>query len=260
MIGIFDSGIGGLTVVKKIFDHLGEYQILYLGDTANFPYGGRGEEVIKKCALKNAEFLIKNGAKIIVVACNTASAIAVDELRKKISLPIFEVVSPAVKAAVKITSGRIGIIGTRATINSKVYEKLINQQNPSIKVFSQAAPLIVSLVEEGWLKKQETKRIIKGYLKSLRSEKIDTLILACTHYPFLKQMIQVKIGRHVKIIDPSEEIAKEIKEFLSKNPEIEKTLIKGLDHKFFVSDLTPKFQELAVKWLEQKIKLEEAKI
>ncbi|MFA5051145.1 MAG: aspartate/glutamate racemase family protein [Patescibacteria group bacterium] len=171
-------------------------------------------------------------------------------------MPIFEVVSPAVRAAVKVTSGRIGVIGTRATINSQVYKKLIHQQNPSIKVFSQAAPLLVPLVEEGWLKKQETKKIVKRYLKSLRSEKIDTLILACTHYPFLRTMIQTKIGRKVKIIDPGEEVAKEIKEFLAKNSEIEKTLIKGLDHKFFVSDLTPKFQELATKWLEQKIKLE----
>ncbi len=259
MIGVFDSGIGGLTVVKKLFENLPGYQIFYFGDTARTPYGGRGELVIRKYALEDAEFLIKKGAKIIVVACNTVSAVAIDELKKKISLPIFEVVGPAVRTAVRATSGKIGVIGTRATIGSGIYQKLIRKANRHIKIFSQAAPLLVPLVEEGWLKKPETRRIVKRYLAALRASQIDTLILACTHYPFLRKIIQAKIGRRVKIIDPGEEVAKEIKYFLEKNQEIEEILIKNKSHKFFVSDLTPKFQQLAGQWLRQKVKLDRAR-
>lgn len=256
MIGIFDSGIGGLTVVKKFLEILPNYQLLYFGDTARTPYGGRGEKVIKKYSQEDAEFLIKKGAKIIVIACNTASAVAADDLKKKLSVPVFEVVTPAVEKAVAITKNkRIGVIGTRATINSKIYEKLIHEKNPAIKVFSQAAPLLVPLIEEGWLKKGETKRIIKSYCHPLRMAQIDTLIMACTHYPLLREQIQLKIGRQVKLVDPGEEMVLKLKEFLEKNSEIRESLGKNKDHQFFVSDLTPRFQEIVFQWLGQKIKL-----
>lgn len=257
MIGIFDSGLGGLTVVKKIFELLPDYQILYFGDTAKNPYGGRGEKVIKKYALEAVNFLIKKGAQIIIVACNTVSAVAYNELKKNFQMPIFEVVLPAAAKAVTITKNkRVGVIGTRATVNSKIYEKLIQEKDATIKVFPQAAPLLVPLIEEGWLKKGETKRIIKSYLHPLRLAQIDVLILACTHYPLLKEQIQLKIGRRVKLVDPGEEIILQFKEFLEKNPEIEKKLPKNKNHHFFVSDLTPKFEEIATQWLDQKIKLE----
>lgn len=261
MIGVFDSGIGGLTVVKKIFENLNKYQVLYFGDTARAPYGNKGETTIKKYAIEDAKFLIDQGAKIIVVACNTVSAVAIDTLKKTFDLPIFEVVIPGVQEAVRSTKDkRIGVIGTRLTIDSKIYDQLIKKLDPKIKVFSQAAPLLVPLIEENWLKKTETRRIVKRYLHPLRSSQIDTLILACTHYPFLRRIIQTKIGRQVKIIDPGEEVVKQIQEFLKENPAIEKTLIKGSKHKFFVSDLTPKFQTLASQWLGQKIKLEKVDI
>lgn len=268
MIGIFDSGIGGLTVVKKVFEILppspageSEYQILYFGDTARTPYGGRSEEVIRKYALEDAEILVKQGAKIIVVACNTVSAVAMDFLRSKIKLPIFEVVTPAVEKAIRLTkNNRIGVIGTRATINSRIYEYLIKKENSQIKVFQNSAPLLVPLVEEGWLKKPVTKTIVKKYLYPLKFNQIDTLILACTHYPFLKSIIQRKVGQRVKLVDPAEEVALKIKEFLEQNPKIEKSLKRSRQHKFMVSDLTPKFQELANRWLGRKIKLEEIKI
>ncbi|MCX7778741.1 MAG: glutamate racemase [Patescibacteria group bacterium] len=257
MIGVFDSGIGGLTVVKKIFEILPEYQILYFGDTARTPYGGRGKEVIEKYAREAADFLIKKGAKIIVVACNTVSAVAYENLKKNFSLPIFEVVTPAVEKAVKITRNkRIGVIGTRATVNSRIYEKLIQEKNSALKVFSQAAPLLVPLVEEGWLKKAETKRIIKSYLHPLKMAQIDTLIMACTHYPLLRHQIQLKIGRQVRLVDPGEEVIFKLKEFLEKNSEIEKKIVKSHNHQFFVSDLTPKFREVAYHWLGQKIQLQ----
>lgn len=273
MIGIFDSGIGGLTVVKKMFEILPDYQLLYFGDTARTPYGGRGEEVIKKYAQEDAEFLIKKGAKIIVIACNTASAVAAEELKKKLSVPVFEVVTPAVKKAIEVTKNKkIGVIGTRATIRSGIYEKLIQEHNKNSKVFSQAAPLLVPLVEEGWLKKPETKMIIKKYLHPLRLANIDTLILGCTHYPLLKETIKIKIGKSRKIVDSGEEVVLQLKEFLEKNPAAEQTLKKvrvgafglpnlpagggGALFACYVSDSTSRFQEIAQQWLGRKIKLQ----
>jgi len=261
MIGIFDSGIGGLTVVKRVFEILPGYQILYFGDTARTPYGGRSREVIQKYALEDAEILIENGAKIIIIACNTVSAVAFDFLKEKIKLPIFEVVTPAVEKAIQITRNkRIGVIGTRATVSSKIFEKLIHEKNPQIQVFQNPAPLLVPLVEEGWLKKPETRMIVKKYLLPLKLKQIDTLILACTHYPFLKEIIQRKIGQRVKLVDPGEAVVLIVKKFLTQNPEIEKSLIKGGNHQFMVSDLTPKFQEIAKNWLGREVKLGEIKI
>lgn len=261
MLGVFDSGIGGLTVVKKVFEILPEYQILYFGDTARTPYGGRGKRIIKQYAAEGINFLINQGAKIIIIACNTVSAVAYNDLKERFSLPIFEVVRPAIEKAVRTTQNKkIGVIGTRATINSKIYEKLIKEVDSKIQIFSQACPLLVPLVEEGWFKKIETKMILKKYLQPLRVQQIDTLILACTHYPFLRNLIQVKIGRQVKSIDPGEETVLKIKNFLNQNPEIEKSLIKGEKHKFFVSDLTPGINQITREWLGRKIEIEEVKV
>jgi len=267
MIGIFDSGLGGLTVVKKFQEILPQYQLLYFGDTARTPYGNRGDEVIKKYAEQDAQILIKHGAQIIVVACNTASAIAYDYLRTKFKVPIFEVVTPAVEKAVAMTRNKkIGVIGTRATINSGVYEKLIKSasgrtasQN-NIRVWQNSAPLLVSLVEEGWLSKPESKMILKKYLLPLKTRQIDTLIMACTHYPFLRQMIQVKIGQRVKLIDPAEEVVIKIKQYLEQHPDLEKKLPRNNHHQFLVSDLTSRGQNLASQWLGHNVKLEEIKI
>ncbi|MDA2922670.1 glutamate racemase [Patescibacteria group bacterium AH-259-L07] len=256
MIGIFDSGIGGLTVVKKIFEYLNRYQVLYIGDTARAPYGDRGKEVIKRYAFQATDFLLHKGAKIIVVACNTISAVAVDDLKKKYNVPIFEVVNPGVRAAVKATKNkRVGVIGTRATINSKIYEKLLHKADKKIQVFTRPAPLLVPLVEENWIKKPETKMIAKRYLHPLRLKQIDTLILACTHYPFLKKLISLKVGKNVTIIDPGEEVAKVVKKYIDQHRDIEKMLKKGSRHQFFVSDKTEKFQTAANHWLGTKIKL-----
>jgi len=267
MIGIFDSGLGGLTVVKKFQEILPQYQLLYFGDTARTPYGNRGEEVIKKYAEEAAQILIKRGAQIIVVACNTASAIAHDYLRKKLLVPVFEVVTPAVEKAVAMTRNKkIGVIGTRATVNSVVYERLIQSASgrtasqESIRVFSQSAPLLVPLVEEGWLNKPETKMILKKYLLPLKTRQIDTLIMACTHYPFLRQMIQAKIGQRVKLIDPAEEVVLKIKQYLEQNSAVEKKLPRNNHHQFLVSDLTSRGQNLASQWLGHQVKLEKIEI
>jgi len=261
MIGIFDSGLGGLTVVKKFQEILSQYQLLYFGDTARTPYGNRGEDVIKKYAEEDAQILIKRGAQIIVVACNSASAIAYEYLRTKFSVPIFEVVTPAAEKAVAMTRNKkIGVIGTRATVNSGIYEKLLTKDNRNIRVFQNSAPLLVPLVEEGWLNKPETKMILKKYLLPLKTRQIDTLIMACTHYPFLRQMIQVKIGQRVKLVDPAEEVVLKVKQYLEQNPTIDKKLPRNDHHQFLVSDLTSRGQNLASQWLGHQVKLEKINV
>lgn len=261
MIGIFDSGIGGLTVVKEVFKNLPGFQIIYFGDTARTPYGTKSDKTIVKYAKQDAEFLVQKGAKLIIVACNTASAVAYDELRKKFYLPMFEVITPAVRKAIAVTKNkRVGIIGTQATVASGIYERLINKDDGETKVFSAACPLFVPLVEENWMKKGETKRIAKSYLRSLKNKQIDTLILGCTHYPLLREMISEIIGKRVTIIDPAQEIALAVKEFLAKNQEIEKKLIKGTWHQFYLTDITPKTQSIANHWLKTAVNLEEVEI
>lgn len=255
MIGIFDSGIGGLSVVKSIFRHLPKYQIVYFGDTARFPYGTKGPAVIKKYSLENTKFLINKGAKIIIVACNSASSVVLDDLKKTFSMPIFGVIDSAVNQAVCLTKNKkIGVIGTRATINSKIYEKKIKRIDPQIKVFSQACPLLVSLIEEGWLNQPETKSILKKYLKPLKNKKIDTLILGCTHYPFVKKIIQKEMGKHVRLIDSGEQLALSLREFFKNSRRAERIVGKGDKHQFFVSDFTPHYSQIAKMWLNRDIR------
>ena len=261
MIGIFDSGIGGLTVVRAIRELLPAYEILYFGDTARTPYGTKSSQTVIEYALENTDFLLSKGAKIIVIACNTASSVATDIVAEKFNLPIFEVISPAVELAMEISSKlKIGIIGTRATINSGIYEKKINNINPAAKVYSAACPLLVPLVEEGWQKKPETVMIVKKYLHPLKVRQIDTLILGCTHYPLLKNIIQKKIGKRVKIINSSLSIAGKVKDFLEKNPEIDNQLSKKGKFRIFVSDVTEQFQKTAQATLKSNVILEHVRI
>jgi glutamate racemase len=261
MIGVFDSGVGGLTVVREIFKKLPDYQIIYFGDTARTPYGTKSKEIIIKYAREDAKFLLERGAKIIVIACNTASAVASQILRDELGVPVFEVIMPAVRRAVAVTkSKKIGVIGTRATIGSGVYEESIKKINAEIQVTSQACPLLVPLVEEGWLDQPETKRIVKKYLQPLKNKQIDTLILGCTHYPALKHLIHLRIGRHVKLVDSAEEVVCKLQSFLAGNEGVEKILTKSVDHKFYVSDLTPHLPRIAEKLLGQKVKLEKVEV
>ncbi|MDY6955078.1 MAG: glutamate racemase, partial [Thermodesulfobacteriota bacterium] len=195
MIGVFDSGIGGLTVVRALSQHLPEYSILYFGDTARTPYGTKSPETVVQYAIEDAHILLERGAQLLVVGCNTASSVATNALRDRFDVPIFEVISPAVHQAVSQSRvKRVGVIGTRATVNSGVYEAHIKAERPDMEVYSAACPLLVPLVEEGWLKRGETRRIVKKYLHPLKMRQIDMLILGCTHYPPLKDIIQAKIG------------------------------------------------------------------
>ncbi len=273
MIGLFDSGIGGLTVAREIIKRLPNNFLLYLGDTARTPYGNKSAEVIKSYGLEAAKFLIERGAKIIVVACNTVSAVGLEEIRQAYpSIPLFDVISPAVSAIIenqksplcrqagKIKNqklGCIGIMGTRALINSGVYQKLLSQHG--YEVVEQAAPLLVPLVEEGWLDKPETKRVIKKYLSPFKQAQVDTLVLACTHYPLLKSLIIPRVGKRVKVIDPAAETAMALVQWLAQNPKEAAALDKGTSH-YFVTDLTTNTEKIASSWLNRPVKLEKIEL
>ncbi len=240
-IGVFDSGLGGLTVVKEIRKILPNENIIYLGDTARIPYGTRSQETVTRFSLEDARFLLKENVKCMVVACNTASALSFDSLSKVIKVPIFEVITPASKKAVNMTKvKKIGAIGTRGTILSGAYEKKIKEEDRNVKVFSQACPLLVPLIEENEMDPRLLTIIIQKYLRGTRKKKIDTLILGCTHYPIIKNAIGKFLGKNVALVNPGEEVAAVLKDFLIK---------KGLDspknlhpvRKYYVTDLTDRF-------------------
>ena len=255
MIGIFDSGVGGMTVARAIERHLPQHPILYLGDIARSPYGSKSSEAIRRYCVENTRFLVEQGARLIVIACNSASSVATDDLRRLFNVPIIEVISPAVDMALQASdSGRIGIIGTRATIDSNIYETKIHQRAPDARVTSIACPLLVPLVEEGWLNKRETKMILRRYLHPLKNKQIDTLVLGCTHYPLLRGLIQARVGRKVNIIDSSEATAVYLKTFLQKNPDILDKPEKN-SH-YFVSDLTRTASQIAEMIFGRPVPLE----
>lgn len=234
MIGVFDSGVGGLTVIKEIFKQLPGYPIIYFGDTARLPYGTKGEKFVKKYSEKITGWLLQKKVKIVVIACNTSSAWSADHLKNRFKgLPIFEMINPAIEGAVSCTrNNKIGIIGTPGTIRSGVYKKKLRIKNIK-KIYQQACPLLVPLVEEGFVEGSITREIIKKYLKPLKQRGIDTLILGCTHYPLLSDEISKLISSKIKIINPAENIVNELKRFLEKHPEISRD---KKESKFYFSD------------------------
>ncbi len=257
MIGIFDSGVGGMTVARAVEQLLPNYPLLYLGDIARSPYGTKSARTIIDYSVENTRFLVQNGAQIIVIACNTASSVATERLRQEFNIPIIEVISPAVQQAIaQSRTGRIGIIGTRATIRSGIYEEKIRHQSPEYKVFSKACPLLVPLVEEGWIGKRETKMILRRYLHDLKNQQIDTLVLGCTHYPLLKPLIQARIGKKVTLIDSSEATAHFLKNYLDANADFQPTANHDSDkNRYFVTDLTETATHIAAKIFGRNIEL-----
>lgn len=211
-IGVFDSGIGGLTVVKALIEDLPSESIIYFGDTARVPYGTKSKSTIVKFSLENVEFLLRFGVKCIVIACHTSSSWALPTLRKYFKVPIVGVIRPGALAAARQTRNkRIGVIGTNATINSRAYETTIQRIDPAIKVFSQRCPLFVPLVEEGWLNGSISRQVAKKYLAPLTRQRIDTLILGCTHYPLLASTIHQVLGAHVALVDSAKQTAIEVR-------------------------------------------------
>ena len=247
-IGVFDSGIGGLTVAREIMRQIPNEKIIYFGDTARMPYGSKSKETVTGFSKQIVRFLETFQVKTIVVACNTASAYALDELEKELDIPIIGVIKPGAKTAAEVTrNGRIGVIATEATIGSQMYNKYIQELNKNVTIYGKACPLFVPLVEEGLWQDPVTDEIAKRYLSSLIDTGIDTLILGCTHYPLIRSTVAKVMGDHVTLVNPAYETARELKELL-----MEKGLFNPVPpqlgtnkYEFFVSDGAEKFVHFA---------------
>jgi glutamate racemase len=251
-IGVFDSGIGGLTVLHQIIEALPRENTVYLGDTARAPYGTKSVETVLRYSFENSEFLVKKGVKLVVVACNTSTAIALGQLKIELSLPVIGVIEPGVRRAIESTkSKRIGVIGTDATIQSGAYTRALKTVDPEIEVYSRACPLFVPLIEEGWTDNEVVEMTVKTYLGSLKQSGIDTLILGCTHYPLLKKAIRKFIGSGVRLVDSAEATAKEVEAVLKKTA-IARKSGKGT-HSFFVTDAPDRFIKVGRRFLGEKV-------
>ena len=256
-IGVFDSGVGGLTVVKEIMSQIPNERIVYFGDTARVPYGSKSKETIIKYSRQIIRFLQGEGVKAIVIACNTASAFAIDTVQKEFPMPIIGVIKSGAKVAVDTTkNGRIGIIGTEGTINSGMYASFIKAQNPDAEVIAKACPLFVPLVEEGMLNDTITQQVAVRYLSSLKNENIDTLIMGCTHYPLIKSTIQKIMGDSVNLVNPAYETSIELKRLLETEglANICEVDSPTLMYRFYVSDAAEKFKNFANSILPFDIK------
>ncbi|MEJ5339847.1 MAG: glutamate racemase [Aquificaceae bacterium] len=214
-IGVFDSGVGGLTVLKALRDIYPEVDFVYLGDTARVPYGNKSSQTVIRYSLEGAEFLLSEGIDLLVVACNTASSYALDVLRETLPIPVFGVIEPGVRRALSSTRNRrVGVIGTRATVSSGAYRRLL--EAGGVEVFQKACPLFVPLVEEGVLEGEIAKRVVAHYLEELRDKGVDTLILGCTHYPLLKPLIEEFMGGSVRVVDSAESTALEVMPYVNR--------------------------------------------
>ena len=247
-IGVFDSGVGGLTVAREIIRQIPNERIVYFGDTARLPYGTKSKDTIIRYARQIVNFLINEGVKAIVVACNTASAYALEEIKDEIEVPIIGVVKPGARTAVSVTkNNRICVIATEGTINSGLYTKLIHEQNPEIEVIGKACPLLVSLVEEGWLHDDITDQVLERYLKDLKQADIDTLVLGCTHYPLLRSSVGRIMGDKVNLVNPAYETAIELKRLLAARElaNVRDVEEPSVMYRFYVSDAAEKFKNIA---------------
>ncbi|HMJ24541.1 MAG TPA: glutamate racemase [Pyrinomonadaceae bacterium] len=269
-IGIFDSGVGGLTVYRALHEHLPKERFVYLGDTARVPYGTKSLATVERYAVENAQFLAARGIKLLVVACNTASALALPAIRKSLDIDVVGVIGPGARAAVapdveEMRTGRprsqrrIGVIATESTVQSGAYTAAIHKADPDALVTERACPLFVALAEEGWAEQDVARTVAETYLKDLRSS-IDTLVLGCTHYPILRGVIQEAVGRDVDLIDSGEATALEVKALLEAKGlarltpgtgALERHLCDDLDH-FYVTDAAERFARVAERFLGSK--------
>jgi len=264
-IGIFDSGVGGLTVYRALHERLPNEHFIYLGDTARVPYGTKSLATVERYAIENSQFLVSRGIKILVVACNTASALALPKIRERIGIEVIGVIGPGARRAVEITNEKkrpvIGVIATEATIASRAYSEAIRRVSETAKIIETACPLFVSLAEENWVNEPETFSIAEKYLEKIVGEKPDALVLGCTHYPILREVIRKTVGENVILIDSGEATAEEVRQLLAdknlaneSNPpprEIERRLCDDLDH-FYVTDAADRFNRVAERFLGVK--------
>jgi len=261
-IGIFDSGVGGLTVYRALHDRLPNEHFVYLGDTARVPYGTKSLATVERYAIENSQFLASLGIKMLVVACNTASALALPRIREKIGLDVVGVIGPGGRKAVEITKNRtgprIGVIATEATVSSNAYLEAIRRASSEAAVLQAGCPLFVPLAEEGWTVEPETRSIAEKYLREMKEFQPDALVLGCTHYPILREVIQQTVGDDVKLVDSGEATADEVK-ILLRDRELAntqestgpRTLCDDLDH-FYVTDAADRFARVAERFLGTK--------
>jgi glutamate racemase len=252
-IGFFDSGIGGLTVVKAVSQLLPNENIVYFGDTARVPYGSKSNDTVVEYSIQAANFLLRKNIKLLVVACNTASSVALKDLKRFLTIPVIGMIEPGSKMALRESrNGKVGVIGTNATINNKAYSQELKKLNPKLKVYEKACPLFVPIAEEGWIDHKATELIAKEYLTELKSKKIDSLVLGCTHYPILKNVIQNIMGKSVKLVDSGTPAARLVEEYL--NGRGLRNISNQIGKKeFYVSDIPTKFREIAERFLGKKI-------
>lgn len=252
-IGIFDSGIGGLTVVRAVEHRLPAERLVYFGDTARVPYGTKSERTIRQFALQDSLFLLDHTVKLLVVACNTASAIALDYLKNIFKIPVVSVIEPGIQAALQATkNGKIGVIGTTATITNGIYGRLLRSVNPALQVTEVACPLFVPFIEEGVVEGPLAELVVERYLRNLQTVGIDTLILGCTHYPLFRSAIAKFMGNSIILIDSAQATAEHIAHLFSSGI-VEPNVEADNGRQFFVSDITPCFKKLAERFLGRNI-------
>lgn len=262
-IGIFDSGFGGLNIMKGILEELPDYNYVYLGDTARVPYGNRSKEVIFEFTKQAVGFLFQNDCQLIILACNTASADALRKLQQEY-LPkhhpnkkVLGVLIPGAEHAIaKTKNGRVGVIATEATIKSKAFERELKKMGSKIKIFSKACPLLVPIVEAGERNSKATEIILNQYLRPLLTKDVDTLILGCTHYGIIENKIRKVVGKYVAIVNESKIVPKKLKAYLRRHPEIEKELSKDGKQIFYSTDVTDKFIKLGSEFIGREIEVE----
>jgi glutamate racemase len=264
-IGIFDSGVGGLTVYRALHEKLPNEHFVYLGDTARVPYGTKSLATVERYAIENSQFLASIGIKLLVVACNTASALALPAIRRAVGIDVVGVIGPGARRAVAITKEKykkpkIGVIATEATVSSRAYSEAIKKACENTEIIETACPLFVPLAEENWLREPETRSIAEKYLRKIVEKNVNALVLGCTHYPILREVIQETVGADVTLIDSGEATAEEVKQLLeekelsseySQKREVARRLCDDLDH-FYVTDAADRFARVAERFLGVK--------
>ncbi len=255
-IGVFDSGVGGLTVARELMRQMPEERLVYFGDTARLPYGSKSQETVIRYSRQILRFLQTKGVKAIVIACNTASAYALETVEKEMDIPVIGVVNAGARTAVNATrNGKIGVIGTEGTISSGIYTNVMQRMKPDIEVTGKSCPLFVPLVEEGLLHDSVTDEIASRYLSVLKGRYIDTLVLGCTHYPLLRSTLGRLMGSEVTLVNPAYETAIELKKLLKEqNMDCDPDTMTGEKYEFYVSDLAEKFTAFATSILPNEVK------
>lgn len=251
-IGIFDSGLGGLTVARAIFERLPHESTVYFGDTARVPYGPKSPETVQRYSLEILHWLLAQGVKAVVIACNTSTAHALAALREASPVPVVGVIEPGARAAIAGSRGKVGVIGTAGTIASGAYRRAIEARAPSLEVIQQACPLFVPLVEEGWFDHPAARLIAAEYLRPLRDAGVDALVLGCTHYPLLKPLLQAEMGPDVRLIDSGEETARALEEILARQS-LSAMPGAGSTHRFVVSDDEARFRSVGQRFIGERL-------